>query len=81
MIDGLVKIKTILRESEMPMFSDEELTAYIKGSESLEQALYELLLIKAENTPIELSGLTLADTAGYFKRLALMYRPFNTGEL
>ncbi len=76
---SLIKLKTILREAEMPMFTDEQLTEYLSSSSSFEQAAYELLLIKSENTAVQLSGLSLADTSAYYKRLAQMYRPFNSG--
>lgn len=77
----LQKLKFILRESEMPMFSDEDLQSYLDSADSFETALYELLLIKSENTALQISGLSIQDTSSYFKRLAQTYRPFNTGSL
>lgn len=81
MSSELAKLKAILREDEMPMFTDEQLNAYLQDSGSFKDALYELLLLKSENTSIQISGLTTADTSDYFKRLASTYRPFNTGTL
>ena len=77
----ITKIKVILREKDMPMFSDEEIQQYINSSESSEQALYELLILKSENTALNISGLTTAETSDYFKRLAFTYRPHNSGIL
>ncbi len=78
---NLKRIKFILREDEMPMFTDESIEEFIQNSVSVESALYELLLLKSENTSLNISGLTTAETSDYFKRLASTYRPFNTGTL
>lgn len=79
--ENLDRLKFILRESEMPMFTDEELQKYLDDSDSFEIALYELLLLKAENTGLQVSGLNIQDTSSYFRRLAQTYRPHNTGVL
>lgn len=79
--ETLDRLKFILRENEMPMFTDEELQNYLDNSDSFELALYELLMLKSENTGIELQGMTMSDTSAYFKRLALTYRPYNSGVL
>nr|DAH73230.1 MAG TPA: hypothetical protein [Caudoviricetes sp.] len=78
---NLKRIKFILREDEMPMFTDESIKEFIQNSVSVESALYELLLLKSENTALNISGLTTAETSDYFRRLASTYRPFNTGTL
>lgn len=80
-MEPVEKLKFILRESEMPMFSDEDLTNYLASAESFDLALYELLLLKSENTALQVSGLTVQDTSSYFRRLAQSYRPHNTGVL
>ena len=80
-VETLDRLKFILRESEMPMFTDEELQSYLDNSDSFELALYELLLLKSENTGLQISGLTLQDTSSYFRRLAQTYRPHNSGVL
>lgn len=80
-VETLDRLKFILRESEMPMFTDEELQKYLDDSDSFEIALYELLLLKAENTGLQVSGLNIQDTSSYFRRLAQTYRPHNTGVL
>lgn len=80
-MEPVEKLKFILRESEMPMFTDEELTNYLAGAESFDIALYELLLLKSENTALQISGLSVQDTSSYFRRLAQSYRPHNSGLL
>ena len=80
-VETLDRLKFILRESEMPMFTDEELQNYLDNSDSFELALYELLLLKSENTGLQISGLTIQDTSSYFRRLAQTYRPHNSGVL
>lgn len=77
----LSRMKFVLRESEMPMFSDQELQEAYNSAGSLDMALYELLLLKSENTGLEVSGLNIQDTSAYFKRLAATYRPYNSGLL
>ena len=79
--ETLERLKFILRESEMPMFTDQELQAYLDGTDSFEVALYELLLLKSENTGLQISGLSIQDTSSYFRRLAQPYRPHNAGIL
>lgn len=80
-VGTLDRLKFILRESEMPMFTDEELQSYLDNSDSFELALYELLMLKSENTGLQVSGLTIQDTSSYFRRLAQTYRPHNSGVL
>ena len=80
-VETLERLKFILREAEMPMFTDEQLQAYLDSSESFDLALYDLLMLKAENTGLIVSGLEIADTSSYFKNLALAYRPHNSGIL
>lgn len=79
--ETLDRLKFILRESEMPMFSDQDLQEYLDNSESFEMALYDLLLLKSENTGLHVSGLNIQDTSSYFRRLAQTYRPHNSGLL
>lgn len=78
---NLERVKFILREKDMPMFSDEEIESFVRSSDSIEQALYDLLILKSENTALNISGLTTAETSDYFRRLAATYRPNNTGIL
>lgn len=76
------RMKIILREREIPYFSDEELFFYLsENGNDVNAALYQCLLIKSENTTLSLSGVSLPDTSMYFRRLAQKYRPNNSGIL
>lgn len=79
--EQLEQIKFISREEDMPMFSDEQIQAYAASRDTLDEVLYDLLLLKSENTAVKISGLTIEDTSSYFRRLAQTYRPHNTGNL
>ena len=80
-LEKLKKLKFILREEEMHMFSDDQLEKSLDSSDSFELALYELLMLKSENTGLQVSGLNIQDTSSYFRRLAQTYRPHNSGVL
>lgn len=74
------KMKIVLRESDIPFFDDETLQFYInENNGNLNNAIYQCLLIKSENTSLSISGLSAADSSSYFKRLASRYRPNNSG--
>ena len=76
------RMKTILRESDVPFFEDDEIQFYLDENGGNEKAaLYHLLNIKAEDTTVRLSGWTSADTSKYYRRLAARYRPQNSGVL
>lgn len=78
----LEELKIILREADIPFFHDNELEYYLnKNNQSLEATAYECLCIKAENTSLNISGLSAADNSKYFRRLAQQYRPNNSGVL
>lgn len=78
----LENLKIILREKDIPFFSDEELNFYYdKNSGDFNATVYECLQIKAENNTLNISGLTVADSSSYFLRLALRYKPSNSGIL
>lgn len=75
-------MKIVLREKDIPFFSDEELQFYLDANGgSVDNALYQCLCVKAENTTMSLSGFSTGDTSKYFRRLANMYRPSNSGTL
>lgn len=75
-------LKMILREEEIPFFSDEQLAFYLgQNNEDVTATAYQCLLIKAENSTFQVSGLNLPDMSGYFRRLAAQYRPSNSGTL
>lgn len=72
----LEELKLILREKDIPFFEDDQLQYHLDKAEGdINTAAYRLLLIKAENNALSLSGLSVADTSAYWRRLAAMYRP------
>lgn len=72
----LEELKLILREKDIPFFADDQLQYHLDKAEGdINTAAYRLLLIKAENNSLSLSGLSVADTSAYWRRLAAMYRP------
>lgn len=78
--ESLSDLKIILRETDIPFFNDEELQYHLnKAGGDVELAAYRLLIIKAETCPLQISGLSLADTSAYWLRLAQMYRPNYSG--
>ena len=52
-----------------------------KNGYDVDATIYELLIIKAEDSTITVSGMTTDDTSGYFRRLASRYKRFNSGIL
>lgn len=77
----LEELKLLIREKSCPFFTDEELEYYLTQYPSVRTTAYNCLLIKSENTTLTVSGLTLADTSQYFRRLAQQYKPNNSGIL
>lgn len=76
------QLKMILREQELPFFTDEQLGFYLsQNNNKLGPTAYQCLITKAEETTLGLSGLTTADTSKYFRRLAVRYRPNHSGIL
>lgn len=70
------ELKLILRESDIPFYTDEELEYYLsKHDGNVSDTAYECLIVKSENTQIQLAGLTIQDSQSYFRRLADTYRP------
>lgn len=81
-MDTLDRLKTVLRERDIPFFSDEDLTFYLeKNGNDFDATAYECLIVKSEDSTVQISGLTTADTSNYFRRLASRYRPYNSGIL
>ena len=78
----LDELKLVLRESDIPFFTDEELLYYLeKHNGSFNDTAYECLIVKSENTALNLAGLTIQDSSEYFRRLADRYRPRHSGVL
>lgn len=76
------RIRLEIREDMCPYFEPGEIEKYLeKNKGNVEATIYELLIVKSEDSTITVSGLNTTDTSGYFKRLASMYRQYNTGVL
>ncbi len=74
------KIKIEVREQMSPYFDDNEFQYYLdKNNGNVDATIYEMLIIKSEDSTISVSGLNTQDTSAYFKRLASTYKPFNSG--
>lgn len=81
-MSSIEDLKVVLREEQIPFFSDAELQFYLaENGGDYTKTAYQCLLIKAENTTLTMSGLTTADTSAYFRRLAGRYRPRHSGVL
>ncbi len=80
-MEKIDELKIILREKDCPFFSDEELVYYLERYSTLEDTAYHCLILKAEDTTLSVSGLSLSDSSKYFLRLAQQYRKGNSGIL
>ena len=81
-MDNMNDLKVVLREKDVPFFTDEELQFYLKeNGNDYRATAYQCLLIKAEDTTLEISGMSASDSSKYFRRLASRYRPNNSGVL
>lgn len=76
------ELKIILREKDCPFFEDNELEYYLdKNNGDFDDTAYQCLILKSENTTLNLSGFETGDTSKYFRRLAQKYRKSNSGIL
>lgn len=76
------ELKLILRESDIPFYTTEELEYYLnKHDGNLSDTAYECLIIKSENTQLQVAGLNIQDSSTYFRRLADRYRPRHSRRL
>ena len=76
------KIKKEIREEQAPYFEEDDFQYYLdKNNGDVNATIYEMLIIKSEDSTIAVSGLNTQDTSGYFKRLASQYRSYNSGIL
>lgn len=81
-MDKLKQLKINILEKQYPCFDDEELQYYLdKNNGNVDKASYECLILKAETTGINVSGLTTKDSSSYFKMLASNYITTNSGVL
>ena len=71
-----------IREDQSPYFEYGDIEYYLeKNHGNVEATIYEMLIIKSEDSSLSLSGVNTTDTSGYFKRLASKYKQFNSGTL
>lgn len=76
------RIKKEIREEQAPYFEEDDFQYYLDKNEgNVDATIYEMLIIKSEDSTISVSGLSTQDTSGYFKRLASRYKQFNSGVL
>lgn len=76
------RIKKEIREEQAPYFEEDDFQYYLeKNGGNVDATIYEMLIIKSEDSTISVSGLTTQDTSSYFKRLASRYKQFNSGSL
>lgn len=76
------ELKIVLREKDCPFFTDEELEFYLeKNGQNFNKTVYNCLILKSEDTTLQVSGLSCNDTSKYFRRIAQNYRQSNSGIL
>lgn len=76
------RIKKEVREAQSPYFEQDDFLYYLdKNNGNVNATIYEMLIIKSEDSTISVSGLSTQDTSSYFKRLASRFKPFNSGIL
>lgn len=76
------RIKKEIREEQSPYFEEDDFQYYLdKNNGDIDATIYEMLIIKSEDSTISVSGLSTQDTSSYFKRLASRYKQFNSGIL
>lgn len=76
------RIKKEIREEQSPYFEEDDFQYYLdKNDGNVDATIYEMLIIKSEDSTISVSGLNTQDTSPYFKRLASRYKQFNSGVL
>ena len=82
-MDNMIdELKMIIRENQVKYFEDEELEFYLKqNNNDLSKTAYQCLIIKSEDTTLQIAGMTAEDSSKYYRRLASMYRPNNSGIL
>ena len=81
-LNNIDKLKLVLREKDCPFFSDEELAFYLEeNGNDFNKTAYRCLIVKSENTTLNISGMQADDTSKYFRRIAQRYRSTNSGIL
>lgn len=78
----LTAIKIETRENDVPFFTDKEIEYYyFKNKKNVNDTIYELLIVKSQDSTLQVSGLSTTDTSQYFKMLASRFSRFNSGTL
>ena len=81
-MDALERLKFNLREKQVPYFEESELLILLENNGGdVDKASYDGLILKAETTGLNVSGLTTQDSSSYFKMLASKYVQTNSGVL
>ena len=81
-VEKVTYIRKEIRESQSPYFEEEDFLHYLKKNNGdINATIYEMLIVKSEDSTISVSGLSTQDTSAYFKRLASRFKPFNSGIL
>lgn len=80
-LESIADMKVVLLEEDIPFFSDSQLQWYVDKLGSYNAAVYECLMVKAQDTRMQIPGMSTNDTSAYFRRTARRYRPNNTGTL
>ena len=81
-VEKISFIRKEIREIQAPYFEEDDFLHYLnKNNGDVNATIYEMLIIKSEDSTISVSGLTTQDTSSYFKRLASRYKQFNSGTL
>ena len=76
------RVKKEVREDQAPFFEEEDFEYYLaKNKGDADATIYEMLILKSEDSTISVSGLNTTDTSSYFKRLASRFKSFNSGTL
>ena len=79
-VEKIKYIRKEIREAQSPYFEEEDFLHYLKKNNGdVNATIYEMLIVKSEDSTISVSGLSTHDTSAYFKRLASRYKPFNSG--
>lgn len=79
-VEKITHIRRAIREFQSPYFDEDDFSFYLnKNNGDVNATIYEMLIIKSEDSTISVSGLSTQDTSAYFKRLASRYKPFNSG--
>jgi hypothetical protein len=81
-VEKIRYIRKEIREVQAPYFDEDDFLHYLsKNNGDVNATIYEMLILKSEDSTISVSGLTTQDTSSYFKRLASRYKQFNSGVL